>query len=71
MVATSPCDGGAWMYWRRIMAKVKCLNCGQELESTFRHDFQRCSCENETFVDGGNDYCRYGGVDITKVEVIE
>lgn len=53
------------------MAKVKCLVCNTILESKFRHDFQRCNCENQTFVDGGNDYTRYGGMDLTKIEVVE
>lgn len=46
------------------MNKIKCLKCNEILESTHRHDFQQCNCENETFVDGGNDYCRIGGGDI-------
>lgn len=52
------------------MGKVRCLNCGKILESKYRHDFQSCDCENRTFVDGGNDYCRYGGVDMRKVKVL-
>lgn len=43
------------------MGKIKCLSCGEELESKHRHDFVECSCENQTFVDGGNDYLRVGG----------
>lgn len=53
------------------MSKVKCLQCNTILESKFRHDFQICGCENSTFVDGGNDYCRIGGVDLAKIEVID
>ena len=52
------------------MGKVKCLNCGEILESKHRHDFVRCGCGNETFVDGGNDYLRCGGMDMTMVKVI-
>lgn len=52
------------------MTKVQCLKCFVILESLFRHDFQQCECDNETFVDGGNDYCRYGGKDMTLVRVI-
>lgn len=40
--------------------KVKCLKCGDIIESTYRHDFVKCSCRS-CFVDGGNDYCRIGG----------
>lgn len=40
--------------------KIKCLKCGDIIESKFRHDFRWCSCKN-IFIDGGNDYLRYGG----------
>lgn len=50
--------------------RVKCLNCGEILESKFRHDFQQCSCDNETFCDGGLVYQRIGGININKVEII-
>ena len=52
------------------MNKIKCSQCGEILESKFRHDFQQCQCSNETFIDGGNDYCRCGGKDPTKIEFI-
>lgn len=48
--------------------KIRCLKCGGELESKFRHDFKKCSCDNETFVDGGNDYFRYGCINIDLIE---
>lgn len=37
---------------------IKCY-CGRVLFSRTRHDFRRCKC-NETYVDGGFDYIRYG-----------
>ncbi len=46
------------------MTKVKCMICGQILESKHRYDFVECSCK-ATFLDGGNDYIRtsiYGDV---------
>ncbi|MFA5025103.1 MAG: hypothetical protein WC503_01150 [Candidatus Shapirobacteria bacterium] len=49
------------------MSKVKCLKCGEVLESKYRHDFVMCSCDNQTFVDGGNDYIRMGGKDMTVI----
>jgi DNA-directed RNA polymerase subunit RPC12/RpoP len=52
------------------MSKIKCLECGKILESKHRHDFQECKCSNQTFVDGGQDYCRIGGMDLNKIEVI-
>ena len=47
---------------------VKCLSCGTTLESKYRHDFQCCGCENQTFVDGGYDYSRVGGKDFDLIE---
>lgn len=48
---------------------VKCLACGKVLHSKHRHDFRSCNCENETFVDGGLDYQRVGGKDLSLVAV--
>jgi len=53
------------------MGKVKCLVCNEILESKYRHDFIMCDCSNRTFVDGGDDYLRMGGVDMDKIEVIK
>lgn len=53
------------------MSKIKCLACGMVLESIFRHNWVSCGCENETFVDGGQDYLRCGGVDLTLIEVLK
>lgn len=50
-----------------VINAVKCLECGVILESLHRHDFRSCGCPNQTFVDGGLDYRRYGGVDMSKV----
>ncbi len=50
------------------MNKIKCLSCGVILESKFRHDYKECGCENSSIVDGGNDYRRIGGVDLTLIE---
>jgi len=52
------------------MNKVKCLNCDMVLESKYIHDFVQCNCKNKTFTDGGNDYQRYGGVDMKLVKII-
>lgn len=35
--------------------KVKCLHCGDIIQSLYRHDFRWCSCKSIA-VDGGNDY---------------
>ena len=39
---------------------IKCLKCGDVIESTYRHDWVQCSC-GACFVDGGRDYMRVGG----------
>ncbi len=51
--------------------KVKCLACGEVLESKSRHDFVMCDCENETFVDGSSYYARCGGKKLELVAVVE
>ena len=38
---------------------IKCLKCGDEIESKHRHDFVSCKC-GACFVDGGRDYRRVG-----------
>ncbi len=42
--------------------RIKCLNCGDVLESLHRHDFKKCSCDDShsVFIDGGDSYCRMG-----------
>lgn len=49
------------------MTRIKCLSCEKVLESKHAHDFQRCSCPNETFVDGGSGCPRIGGHDFDKI----
>jgi len=39
---------------------VKCLKCGDIIESAHVHDFKTCSC-GAIFVDGGLEYLRRGG----------
>jgi len=43
-----------------IRNAARCRQCGDEIESLFRHDFKWCSC-GDIFVDGGFDYLRRGG----------
>lgn len=50
---------------------ILCMNCNTLLESRSRHDFQQCDCENKTFVDGGEDYCRIGGKDLNLIRIID
>lgn len=42
-----------------IRNSAKCAKCGDEIESTYRHDFRYCKC-GAIFVDGGHDYLRRG-----------
>ena len=51
--------------------KIQCLKCGVFLESKHTHDFQMCSCENQTFVDGGDEYMRCGGKNLDLIRVIK
>lgn len=51
-----------------IRNAVKCLSCNTELESKYRHDFQCCGCENQSFVDGGKEYSRVGCKDFNLIE---
>lgn len=51
-----------------VHSQVTCLDCGETLVSQHRHDYKTCSCENETMIDGGNDYIRFGGKDLAKVD---
>ena len=47
--------------------KIQCMCCGKVLESKYRHDFVSCDCSNQTFLDGGDDYRRCGGIDMDKI----
>ncbi len=51
------------------MGKIICLECKIILESKTVHDFRGCDCENESFVDGGNDYLRFGGKELHKIGI--
>ena len=46
-----------------IRNAVKCNKCQEVLQSTHVHDYVECMCQ-ETMVDGGNEYFRYGGSDV-------
>ena len=45
---------------RLIRNRIKCLKCGDIIESKSRHDWVQCTC-GACFVDGGHDYMRIGG----------
>lgn len=45
-----------------IHEAVLCTSCYTILYSVNRHHYHGCDCSNETFVDGGKDYLRSGGI---------
>lgn len=52
---------------------ARCTHCGEEIESTHRHDFRSCSC-GKMAVDGGHDYIRRigtGWIDTSIVAQVE
>ena len=53
------------------MSSIKCLKCEEVLISKHQHDFQRCSCDNRAFVDGGSVYSRIGANDLDKILIIK
>lgn len=50
---------------------VKCLECGQIIESMTQHDYNTCTCPNMAMVDGGLFYGRYGARDMRMIEKID
>lgn len=40
-----------------IKNAIRCKRCGDEIESTYRHEYVTCSC-GACAVDGGHDYLR-------------
>ncbi len=49
--------------------KIKCLICGDIIESKSVHDLVSCKCES-CHIDGGNEYLRFGGKDFSKILII-
>ena len=43
-----------------LVNKIRCKKCGEEIESTYTHDFRFCKC-GACAVDGGHDYLRRCG----------
>lgn len=50
-----------------VYNSVTCLQCNEVLVSYYGHDYKTCGCENQTMVDGGVSYSRYGGKEMSKV----
>ena len=49
--------------------KIKCLICGDIIESKSVHNVVSCKCEN-CYIDGGHDYLHFGGNDFSKILII-
>lgn len=54
----------------RIHNGVLCTHCKDVIVSLSGHDFVNCSC-GEAFIDGGKNYIRYGGGDLSKLKLVK
>ena len=43
-----------------VVEKIMCLVCGKILKSDKHHSLKYCGCDNETMIDCGDKYFRYG-----------
>tara|TARA_Y100000310_G_C20139359_1_gene559545 strand:- start:33 stop:266 length:234 start_codon:yes stop_codon:yes gene_type:complete len=50
--------------------KVQCLQCGDVIQSMFRHDFKWCACKSIA-VDGGGDYLKMSYTEGSEYKVLE
>ena len=57
------------LYPERTQTGIRCPECSEEIYSNSRHDFVSCKCR-DSFVDGGFDYLRYGGLVAAKIEQV-
>ena len=49
--------------------KIRCLICGDTIKSKSVHNLVSCKCES-CYIDGGNEYLRFGGNDFSKILII-
>lgn len=54
----------------RFQDALYCHECDTVLYSINRHHFIYCGCPNNTFIDGGKDYTKYGAKDMNKVVML-
>lgn len=52
-----------------VYSTATCKKCGDVLVSMHRHNYVTCRCDNQTMLDGGTDYQRYGGADLDLVDL--
>ena len=44
-----------------------CCKCLKTIVSYHVHDFKKCGCPNEAFIDGGTQYIKYGANDMKQI----
>lgn len=54
----------------KVKAGIQCPSCADTIFSMYRHDFRRCMC-GKIFIDGGDDYLRYGAEPPISLEEIK
>ncbi len=55
---------------RDLSMKIKCLICGDIIESKSVHNLVSCKCENYVILMVANDYLHFGGTDFSKILII-
>lgn len=68
LVATDELDEFLGYKTKIISNKIKCINCGDILESKSPNDFKRCSC-GKVAIDGGHGYLKRIGDDADYIEL--
>ena len=58
------------MIKEKMHSGVLCPGCNTVVLSLYRHDFQQCGCELETFADGGKDYLRVGSKKLDDIKFV-
>ena len=51
-------------------ARIKCLHCGDVIQSMYRHDYKWCSCHSVS-IDGGGAYTKIGYADNARYIFVE
>ena len=50
--------------------EVQCLQCGDVIQSMYRHDFKWCACKSIA-VDGGGDYLKMSYTEGSEYKILE
>ena len=70
LVATDELDEFLGYKNKILTNKIKCINCGNILESKTPNDFKRCSCR-KVAIDGGHEYLKRIGNEEEYIELCE